>query len=521
MIIPRKHQNSRLEELVHTPRWLPWRWKQYKNGEWKKPPIDTRTHRHAKWTKPEAWRSFDEAVRYARDRGLDGVGFVTVPDDKWVCIDFDDCRNLDTGDSKLGVDERIAGLRSYTEISPSGEGYKTWVLAVKPGTECKNRKDKPTPWGGNLEMYGGGDNAPHFLTVTFDPLPGYDLPITEAQNALDELYGDYLERDKPKPVARVVAASKTVLSDDEVPEKARNCHKTGGKIRMLSDTHDAAWYPSRSEADQALCDLLAYWCGRDREQIKRVFKTTERALGRYAEDGERYLDRTVDKAIRTCEAVYEPDYGDKMKAKVREHVGMFRNAVRESNLSERKKLVMGAMLDEAGPNRWGRYLKSGRVRFNANQMYIGEVTGIPQRSVSYTIKSLMKDGWVVRKGKYRKPGSGKPGKSYSYELPRELPIVATRYIDRVVEDTPPVRLPSSNIQQSDTGNRVIDPPLIESAEEVYAPTLKARPPTKLHPQTCLCGECLDKVVLPWARPVTYRDGASGKAVAESRKIGAA
>ena len=31
-------------------------------------------------------------------------------------------------------------------------------------------------------------------------------------------------------------------------------------------------YPSQSEADLALCNLLAYWTGSDRERVDRLFR---------------------------------------------------------------------------------------------------------------------------------------------------------------------------------------------------------------------------------------------------------
>jgi predicted transcriptional regulator len=122
-----------------------------------------------------------------------------------------------------------------------------------------------------------------------------------------------------------------------------------------------------------------------------------------------------------------------MKVKVREHVGVFHEALEESNLSDRKKAVMGVVLDEA--IRWGVY-RRGKVRFNANQQYIEEQTGIPQQTVSYTLKSLIKGGWLLRRGKYVPPRNGRPGKSYTYELPTRVPEIGTSYVHRGSKVTP-------------------------------------------------------------------------------------
>jgi DNA-binding Lrp family transcriptional regulator len=79
---------------------------------------------------------------------------------------------------------------------------------------------------------------------------------------------------------------------------------------------------------------------------------------------------------------------------------------------------MRVVLDAA--DWYGRY-ENERVRFNVDQNFIAEQTGIPQQTVSRILSELIDEGWLIRKGDYVPPRKGRPGKSYLYELPKEVP----------------------------------------------------------------------------------------------------
>lgn len=454
--------NSIPKELKLSRQWLPHR---------KKAPIDPRTHTKAKWQKPETWRRFDQAVSYAKQNNCDGVGFVVTENDPYCFIDIDNCRNKRTGELGFGVKEIIDELDSYAEASPSGKGVHAVVRATKPGNGTSTAD---TLWGGKLEIY----DRNKFLTVTGDVI--WDAPIRDAQDAIDSLYGDYFGEDGSKVGESAKTPSGSFSGDvRERIEKARNHSKTGKLFRKLFDHGNTSDYPSRSEADQALCGMLAYWFGCDSEQIKSQFRRSALAQGKYAEKGrhaEKYLDKMVSKAVQSCTRTYDPDHGDRVRAKVRDHVGVLREAVRESNLSDRKKLVIGVVLDAAGW--WGKY-KNGKARFNIDQIFIAKQTGIPQPTVSRLLQSLIDEGWLDRKGKYRPPKGGKPGKSYTYELPKEAPIkVNTSYVHRVPSVMDNVGLTSIHPEQSDSDYQVIDFPFIDASGEVYSPTFKQASPEK-------------------------------------------
>jgi primase-polymerase (primpol)-like protein len=70
---------------------------------------------------------------------------------------------------------------------------------------------------------------------------------------------------------------------------ARNGHRFGQLWAGCSEG-----YTSESEADMALCGMLAYWAAGDGAQVERLFRRS----GLYREvKGEGYLQLTVRKAL--------------------------------------------------------------------------------------------------------------------------------------------------------------------------------------------------------------------------------
>ena len=106
---------------------------------------------------------------------------------------------------------------------------------------------------------------------------------------------------RPSPVVppRLVYAGS--LSDDEVLVKAREA-ANGAKFERLY-SGDWSGYLSQSEADQALCNLLAFWCRRDAEQMDRLFLLSGLANREKAKRAD-YRARTIGKAIAGCRETY-------------------------------------------------------------------------------------------------------------------------------------------------------------------------------------------------------------------------
>ena len=110
----------------------------------------------------------------------------------------------------------------------------------------------------------------------------------------------------PKPESEKEKQTKpqTVsLNDQELIEKAKNA-KNGEKFTVLWEG-DTTGYDSQSEADLALCCLLAFWTGGDYDRIDKLFRQS----GLYREKWHRedYREATINQAIENTVEFYNPN----------------------------------------------------------------------------------------------------------------------------------------------------------------------------------------------------------------------
>src|SRR5262245_36431371 len=119
-------------ELRTLKRWVNWDWETNEKGEPTKVPKQP-NGRNASSTNPKTWSTFD-AVYAAACNGhfTGGLGFVFEKDGGFAGLDFDECRNPDTGETEQWVLDEIAKLDSYTEVSPSNTGWKVLVKGKLP-----------------------------------------------------------------------------------------------------------------------------------------------------------------------------------------------------------------------------------------------------------------------------------------------------------------------------------------------------------------------------------------------------
>lgn len=69
-------------------------------------------------------------------------------------------------------------------------------------------------------------------------------------------------------------------------------------------------YQSQSEAGLALCCKLAFWSGKNTEQMDRLFRQSlfrEKWDDKHHADGATYGEETLAKAIEATETVYSPN----------------------------------------------------------------------------------------------------------------------------------------------------------------------------------------------------------------------
>lgn len=92
------------------------------------------------------------------------------------------------------------------------------------------------------------------------------------------------------------------LTDAELVERASQA-KNGPKFQRLWDGVITG-YPSQSEADQALCNLLAWWTDGDAGRVDRLFRAS--GLFRDKWDREDYRSKTIATALESVGTGYRP-----------------------------------------------------------------------------------------------------------------------------------------------------------------------------------------------------------------------
>ena len=283
------------EALRATDRWVLWTY-QVRNGSkpTKVPRQAADPTKGASVTAPSTWTSFDEAVA-ARDRaekaGGWGLGFVLG--DGWAGVDLDACRDLETGVIEPWAQSIIDAINSYTEVSPSGTGIHLYVTA--PGLPGDRRRK------GGIEMYDGS----RYFTVTGAHLPGTPTTIEERTDALAVVYRDVFGDDDRDDDGHLEHHDHVGLDDVELLDRARDA-KDGARFSSLYDRGDSSAYGSRSEADLALSNSLAFWTGCDGDRMDRLFRASALMRPKWTSPRKNstYGLNTIQRAIRDCRSTF-------------------------------------------------------------------------------------------------------------------------------------------------------------------------------------------------------------------------
>lgn len=283
------------DSMKQAKRWVVW---QYEIRDGKRTKVlHTPGRGQAKSTDPATWVTFGAAVR--SELFYSGIGFVLG--DGWLGLDADHVRDPDTGAWMPGILAEIKSVQSYAEVSPSGSGAHVIAFGTKPG-------DRSRAAGEVWEMYDSG----RFFTVTGDHITGTPGEVQEpAPGSLEAIYAKFgtsraaKERQIRKPESVVAILPPQIsageLTDAEIVEKCQNA-ANAAKFNALW-RGDTAGYASGSEADLALCSVLAFYT-QDPAQLERMVRQS----GLYREKWDRtdYVTRTIAKALQACRETWSP-----------------------------------------------------------------------------------------------------------------------------------------------------------------------------------------------------------------------
>ena len=278
------------EELKQNGLFCVWR-REKRKGNMTKVPYQ-RNGYGASTTERRHFCGFEEAVRLSKK--YDGIGIGVF--DGYSAVDIDHCvKNGKLSEMALDI---INTMNSYTEYSPSGEGVRIIFKASpfdydKEKYYINNRKIR-------LEVYVSGCTN-KFVTLTGNVIR--NVPVAERTAEIRRVLESYMLR--PQRVNQqpeeLCSQTGSLLSDNEVLEKAM-VSKNSAKFGALWNGDFLG--KSHSEADLALCSMLAFWCGGDTAQMDRLFRQS--ALYRQKWERKDYREETLKKAVSGCQEFYSP-----------------------------------------------------------------------------------------------------------------------------------------------------------------------------------------------------------------------
>jgi primase-polymerase (primpol)-like protein len=284
-------------DIRRLPQWVCWQYNAAPAGNgtrWAKLPITPLSHQPAKANDPSTWASYESAVRSYQQGNHHGVGFVFTPEDPYVGIDLDDCRQPSSGTIAPWALDYIRHLNTYTEVSPSGTGVKCILEgSLPPG----RRRTK------SIEFY----DTSRYFTITGRVINGFrDISVRPVE--LRYLYRSICgATSAPEHIPAYTPPTDLQVDDHEILRRATTA-RNGAKFHRLWNGILIDAQGDHSGADLALCRLLAFWCGPRPELVARLFRQSKLYRQKWDDvhfaDGRTYGEATIDIAIRSQNGVF-------------------------------------------------------------------------------------------------------------------------------------------------------------------------------------------------------------------------
>ena len=286
-----------IEDLKQKKIWLLWKHRPGKNGKMTKVPFSayggaTGTDDKHK----DTLATYDEAYDAFQKCGASGIGF-KVPEDMYF-LDIDHKEMTDPLLQKL-----LDRHNSYTEFSPSGQGIHILgtcdaekLPIVYDGKKQRNVLSnefyqKNSKIG--VELYIGSITN-RFATFTGNVIN--NLPLTEGTDAVLATLDENMRRTTQNNPADADEG----IRFDVVADLRKQ--KNGEKFIKLYDKGDISDYGSQSEADAALCAIIAFRVGEDAEAIDKIFRDSKLFRDKWERDD--YREATIALGIKACHGVF-------------------------------------------------------------------------------------------------------------------------------------------------------------------------------------------------------------------------
>ena len=266
-----------------------WRAEEGEDGRIEKKPISPKTGQYCDVT-DEAHHKTLKECEYIHTQGkykTSGIG-VVFTGEGYYGIDLDHV--YEEGGNKEIAEDFLRNFSTYSEYSPSKTGLHIYGFGYLP--DGPRRKE-------NIEFYDSG----RFFTVTGDRINGAKMLLEP--DALKRMYKKYMQSEKPKKPRKETHQGKPLKKEDLIYHISES--SSGDSFQRLM-SGDFGAYASQSEADAALCMILASWTNKDARKIDEIFRTSQLMRDKWdqkhSKDGRTYGQMTIDSAILKCNWVY-------------------------------------------------------------------------------------------------------------------------------------------------------------------------------------------------------------------------
>lgn len=259
--------------------WVVWRFEESDGDKPTKIPYSPINGRMAKVNDSSTWGSYHDALGALNSGMYSGLGFVLTEADPYGFIDLDDTKgDQGNADRQLRIYNEFV---SYAERSPSGTGLHIIIKGSIPSGRKRS----------SIEVY----SNLRFMTMTGNVFRNEEIKDYDALfNALWSQMGK-----GPNAAAYYAGLDEAKRDDSEVMEMARNAANAEKFIDLYDYGNWQKYYPSQSEADLALIDIIAFY-SENRAQVKKLF--LESKLGQREKSRAEYrlkyaLDKCFDRML--------------------------------------------------------------------------------------------------------------------------------------------------------------------------------------------------------------------------------
>lgn len=280
-----------IEQLKKEKIWVNWKGVPQEDGKIKKVPLAYNGRETGcDDAHQETWTTYENV-----EGKLDGTSFALR---NGVGVIDIDSNNYDTP----MVKDIIELMDTYTEISPSGNGYHLIftvdITKIPTCIDAEGKKKLDSKYymknkEKDIECYISGLTN-RFMTYTGDVF--LDKPIEDRTEQVLIFLNKYMK----KPTQDAIASNEKELEEvsQNVLEIIIHSANVAKFKKLYNEGNTENYNGDDSSADLALCNILAFYCGNNPELIDYMFSQSQ--LYREKWDRQDYKDRTIKLAIASC-----------------------------------------------------------------------------------------------------------------------------------------------------------------------------------------------------------------------------